>query len=51
MGKSFAFELFEYMKIRKKWWLLPLIISLILVAILVIIAQSTAVSSFIYAMF
>ena len=44
-------ELWHFMKERKKWWLLPVIIMLILVGILIIFSQSSAVSPFIYALF
>lgn len=41
-------ELWGFMKVRKKWWLLPLIAMLILVSALVIFAASTPLSPFIY---
>jgi hypothetical protein len=41
-------DLWNYMKIRKKWWLLPLILMLLFVGILIIFGSSTAVSPFIY---
>lgn len=44
-------ELWLFMKERKKWWLLPIIIMLIFVAILIIFGQSSPVSPFIYALF
>ncbi len=43
--------LWNYLKIRKKWWLLPIIIMLILVGILIIFGQSTSPLPFIYALF
>jgi hypothetical protein len=39
------------MRVRKKWWLLPIIIMLILVGILIIFGQSSAVSPFVYALY
>lgn len=44
-------ELWSYMKIRKKMWLLPLIILLVLSMAIVIFTQSSAVSVFIYTLF
>ena len=35
----------------KRWWLLPIIIALVAVGILIIFAQSSVVSPFIYALF
>ena len=44
-------QLWRFMKENKKWWLLPLVIMLILVGVLIIVAESSAVSPFIYALF
>ena len=41
-------ELWHYLKVRKKWWLAPIIILLFLVGILVIFSQSSALAPFIY---
>jgi len=43
--------LWNYLKIRKKWWLLPIIIMLTLVIILIIFGQSASMLPFIYALF
>jgi len=43
-------EAWDYLKIRKKWWLLPIIIMLVVVGFLVIFGQSSALSPFIYAL-
>jgi hypothetical protein len=44
-------ELWAFMRVRKKWWLLPLIIILMLVATLLVFAQSSALAPFIYTLF
>lgn len=44
-------ELWGFMKARKKWWLLPIIITLVLVGALVIFSQASPLSPFIYALF
>jgi len=49
-NKSLLGEIWSFLKIRKKWWLLPLIIMLILVGGLVILGQSSSLSPFIYAL-
>ena len=53
MGKnrSLLGELWDFLRVRKKWWLLPTIIMLILVGILIIFGQSSSLSPFIYALF
>lgn len=44
-------DLWSFMKERKKWWLLPIIIVLFLAGILIVIGQSSSLSPFIYALF
>ena len=48
---SFLVELFSFLKARKKLWLLPLIIILVIFGGLLILAQGSAVAPFIYAIF
>ncbi|MEK6922014.1 MAG: DUF5989 family protein [Nanoarchaeota archaeon] len=50
-NKSFLGELWDFLKVRKVWWLLPIIIMLLFVSVLIIFGQSSAVSPFIYALF
>ncbi len=50
-NKNLLFELWDFLKVRKKWWLLPIIIMLVLVGILIILGQSSAVTPFIYPLF
>ena len=51
MTNNMIGDLWDFMKERKKWWLLPIIILLLLVGILIIFAQSSTLSPFIYALF
>lgn len=44
-------DLWDFMSERKKWWLLPIIIMLLLVGVLIVFGQSSALSPFIYALF
>ena len=44
-------EAWNFLKVRKAWWLAPIIIMLILVGILIVFGQSSALSPFIYALF
>ena len=50
MGE-FAVELWMFMRERKKFWLLPIVIVLLLFGCLVILTQGTAVAPFIYTLF
>jgi hypothetical protein len=44
-------ELWAFMKVRKKFWLLPIIVVLLLLGSLLIFAQGSAVAPFIYTLF
>jgi hypothetical protein len=46
-----AGELWAFMKVRKKWWLLPIIIVLALIGALLIFAQGSVLAPFIYTIF
>ncbi|MDO8509361.1 MAG: DUF5989 family protein [Nanoarchaeota archaeon] len=47
---SILYEFWNFLKIRKKWWLLPIIILLLFVGILIIVGQSSSLAPFIYAL-
>jgi uncharacterized protein DUF5989 len=44
-------ELWSFMKVRKKWWLGPIVIMLALLGLLVVFTQGSAVAPFIYTLF
>ena len=48
---AFIKEFWEFLKIRKKYWLLPIIIVLVLFGGLIILSQGSAVAPFIYTIF
>tara|TARA_Y100001980_G_C14446516_1_gene231346 strand:+ start:529 stop:678 length:150 start_codon:yes stop_codon:yes gene_type:complete len=48
---SFLKEFLEFLMIRKKYWLLPIIIVLILFGGLIVLTQGTAIAPFIYTIF
>ncbi len=50
-NKSFLGEIWDFLKVRKAWWLTPIIVMLVLIGALIIFGQSSAVSPFIYALF
>jgi hypothetical protein len=50
-NKSIISQLWDFLKVRKAWWLTPIIITLLIVALLIILAQSSPASPFIYALF
>ncbi|MCX5701000.1 MAG: DUF5989 family protein [Candidatus Omnitrophica bacterium] len=44
-------EFWDFLKVRKKWWLAPIIIMLLLLGMLIFFTQSSAVAPFIYTLF
>ena len=48
---SFLAELWAYMRTRKKFWLLPILIVLLVLGGLIVLAQGSAVAPFIYTLF
>jgi len=48
---SFIREFWEFLKERKKYWLLPIIIVLVIFGGLIIFAQGSAIAPFIYTIF
>ena len=48
---SFLKEFWAFLKVRKKWWLLPVILVMLLVGSLLIFAQGSALAPFIYTIF
>ena len=44
-------DIWDYLKIRKKYWLAPLIITLVLMGALIVYSQGTVVAPFIYSLF
>jgi len=48
---SIIAELWEFLKIRKKWWLAPVIIFLFLFGFLIFITEGSALAPFIYTIF
>jgi len=50
MNKPILLEVWDFLRIRKKWWLLPIVVMLVLVGALIIFGQSSILSPFIYAL-
>lgn len=48
---EFLSDLWQFMMERKKWWLIPMIIAFVLLGLILIFAQSSAVAPFIYPVF
>lgn len=44
-------EFWDFLKVRKKWWLMPIILCLVLLGLLLIFSEGSAVAPFIYTLF
>jgi uncharacterized protein DUF5989 len=48
---DFVAELWTFMRVRKKYWLLPLLLMLAVFGSLIVLAKGSAVAPFIYTLF
>ena len=44
-------DLWGFLKVRKKFWLLPIIIIMLLLALLIVVAQNAVIAPFVYTIF
>lgn len=44
-------ELWRYMRARRKFWLLPIILVMLLLGVLIVVAKGSAIAPFIYTLF
>lgn len=52
MGKlKLVGEFWEFLKVRKKFWLAPILVILLLLSLVIVLAQGSALAPFIYALF
>jgi len=48
---SILLEVWDFLRERKKWWIAPIIVFLVLLGALIVFTQGSAVAPFIYALF
>jgi hypothetical protein len=48
---DFLEELWAFMRTRKKFWLLPIVVVLLLLGVLIVLTQGSAIAPFIYTLF
>ena len=48
---SFLRELWRYMRVRRKYWLLPLMVAMAALGALIVLSQGWAIAPFIYTLF
>jgi uncharacterized membrane protein len=44
-------EFFQFMKVRKKWWLAPILLLLVMLSVLIVLTEGSALAPFIYTLF
>ena len=44
-------EFWMFLKERKKWWLVPIVVFLLLLGVLIVLTEGSALAPFIYALF
>ena len=44
-------EFWEFLKVRKKWWLTPIVVMLLLLGALIVLTEGSAIAPFIYTLF
>jgi hypothetical protein len=49
--QSVVMEFWEFLRYRKRFWLLPIVVVLFLMGALVVVTQSNAIAPFVYALF
>ena len=48
---SFLRELWAFMKMRKKFWLIPIVAVMLMLGVLIVLAEGSAVAPFVYTLF
>ena len=48
---SILSEFLAFLKVRKKWWLTPIVVVLVLLGFLIVFSQGSALAPFIYPLF
>lgn len=44
-------EFWEFLRTRKKWWLIPIVVFLLMLGVVLVAAKSSALAPFIYSLF
>ena len=48
---SIVKEFWDFLKVRKKWWITPIVIVLVLLGALIVLSQGSALAPFVYTLF
>jgi hypothetical protein len=50
-GQSLLKEFWEFVRIRKRYWLIPIILMLLLLGLVIVFAETSVVAPFLYPLF
>jgi hypothetical protein len=50
-NQSTIAEFWEFLKVRKRMWLLPIVLLLLMIGALILVTESSVIAPFIYALF
>ncbi len=50
-NQSLVIEFWEFLKVRKRFWLLPIVVVLLLLSTIIVFTEGSAIAPFIYALF
>jgi len=48
---SIFLEFWDFLRVRKKWWLAPIILVLVLFGALIVLTEGSAIAPFVYTLF
>jgi hypothetical protein len=48
---SILAEFWAFMRVRKKWWLAPILVILLMLSLLIVLTEGSALAPFIYTLF
>jgi len=48
---SILSEFWDFLKVRKKWWLGPIVVFLLLLGFIIVLTEGSAIAPFIYSLF
>lgn len=50
-NKPLIVEIWEFLRIRKRFWLLPIFVVLLLLGVVIVVTESSALAPFLYTLF
>lgn len=44
-------DIWDFLRVRKKWWLVPIVVFMLLLSLLIVLTQGSVVAPFVYTLF